>query len=68
MAEPIIIPLQRISVFMPHRLTDMEMRLLFIARKPLFERIMQRIGQEKPKSIPQHYLLVGVRGMGKPCY
>jgi tetratricopeptide (TPR) repeat protein len=65
MAEPTIIPLQRISVFMPHRLTDMEMRLLFIARKPLFERIMQRIGQEKPKSIPQHYLLVGVRGMGK---
>jgi tetratricopeptide (TPR) repeat protein len=65
MAEPTIIPLQRISVFMPHRLTDMEMRLLFVARKPLFERIMQRIGQEKPKSIPQHYLLVGVRGMGK---
>ena len=47
MAEPTIIPLQRISVFMPHRLTDMEMRLLFVARKPLFERIMQRIGQEK---------------------
>jgi tetratricopeptide (TPR) repeat protein len=65
MAEPTIIPLQRISVFMPHRLTDMEMRLLFVARKPLFERIMQRIGQEKSKSIPQHYLLVGVRGMGK---
>ncbi len=65
MAEPIIIPLQRLSVFMPHRLSDVEMRLLFIARKPLFERIMQRINQEQPDSIPQHYLLVGVRGMGK---
>ncbi|TAF95394.1 MAG: tetratricopeptide repeat protein [Cytophagia bacterium] len=65
MAEPIIIPLQRLSVFMPHRLSDVEMRLLFIARKPLFERLMQRINQEQPDSIPQHYLLVGVRGMGK---
>ena len=65
MAEPTIIPLQRISVFMPHRLSDVEMRLLFIARKPLFERIMRRIDQEQSASIPQHYLLVGVRGMGK---
>jgi Flp pilus assembly protein TadD len=65
MTETKIIPLQRISVFMPHRLSDVEMRLLFIARKPLFERIMQRMNQEVTDSIPQHYLLVGVRGMGK---
>ena len=65
MAEQTKLSLQRISVFMPHRLTDVEARLLFFARQPLFNRLVQRILQEDEDSIPQHYLIIGVRGMGK---
>jgi DNA polymerase III delta prime subunit len=38
---------------------------LFIVRKKQFELLLNKILQEKENSIPQHYLIIGQRGMGK---
>ncbi|MEZ0483546.1 tetratricopeptide repeat protein [Fibrella aquatica] len=61
--EPL--PLQRISVFMPQRLSDDEVERLFIMRAELFQTIIDSIQSEGLDGIPQHHLLIGQRGMGK---
>jgi len=38
---------------------------LFVVRKEQFELLLNKILQEKENSIPQHYLIIGQRGMGK---
>ena len=55
----------RISIFNPHRLTDAQLINSFIARQELFRAIMADIVGGRPKSVPQHHLIVGQRGMGK---
>lgn len=60
-----IIPLTKIGFFNPGRLTDEEIEQSFIARLPFFEFIFKKVIAEKPGSIPQHYLIIGQRGMGK---
>jgi len=38
---------------------------LFVVRQKQFELLLNKILQEKENSIPQHYLIIGQRGMGK---
>ena len=40
-------------------------RQLFVVRQKQFELLLNKIVQEKRNSIPQHYLIIGQRGMGK---
>ena len=65
MNKPAPLPLQRISVFMPQRLSDDEVERLFIMRGELFQTIIDSIRSEEAGGIPQHHLLIGQRGMGK---
>lgn len=55
----------RLSLYNPSRLSDDEIVASFAARKAVFERMLADIAAEKPRSRPQHHLLVGQRGMGK---
>jgi tetratricopeptide (TPR) repeat protein len=57
--------LNRISIYMPHRLNDEELIQGFIARNDVFEALIESLSDETPDSIPQHYLIIGQRGMGK---
>ena len=59
------IPLTKIGFFNPGRLNDEEIEQMFITRVPFFEYLFKKIIEEKPDSIPQHYLVIGQRGMGK---
>jgi tetratricopeptide (TPR) repeat protein len=59
------IPLTKIGFFNPGRLTDEEIEQMFITRVPFFEHLFKKIIAETPGSIPQHYLIIGQRGMGK---
>lgn len=65
MTKPAPLPLQRISVFMPQRLSDDEVERLFIMRGELFQTLIDSIRSEGVGGIPQHHLLIGQRGMGK---
>lgn len=65
MNKPAPLPLQRISVFMPQRLSDEEVERLFIMRSELFHTLIDSIRSEETGGIPQHHLLIGQRGMGK---
>ncbi len=59
------LPMQRLSIFMPSRLSDDEIKLLFYARKDIFNSLIDSLSHEEKGSIPQHHLIVGQRGMGK---
>lgn len=59
------IPLTKIGFFNPGRLSDEEIEQNFISRIPFFEYLFKKIVDEPPNSIPQHYLVIGQRGMGK---
>ncbi len=59
------IPLHRLRVYNPSRMTDQEITLLFAVREDLLQRILADLSGEAPDSHPQHHLLVGQRGMGK---
>jgi len=59
------LPLTKIGFFNPGRLSDEEIEQSFIARTAFFEYLFKKIVSESPNSIPQHYLVIGQRGMGK---
>lgn len=59
------LPLTKIGFFNPGRLTDEEIEQSFISRIPFFEYLFKKIIDEPANSIPQHYLIIGQRGMGK---
>lgn len=65
MMETKKITLSQIGVYNPQRLSDDVAELVFIARKKDFSFLMGKILSEKPKSIPQHHLIIAQRGMGK---
>jgi tetratricopeptide (TPR) repeat protein len=53
------------AVFSPGRLNDDEIFSCFIARQSQLNLILEDIRNTRPKSIPQHHLVIGQRGMGK---
>ncbi|MFT6856836.1 MAG: tetratricopeptide (TPR) repeat protein [Cyclobacteriaceae bacterium] len=55
----------QIGVFNPGRLSDQEIEKSFVARQKLFDYLLNKITQEDNGSIPQQYLLIGQRGIGK---
>ena len=57
--------LSQIGLYNPQRASDEVMLKLFIVRKSFFEFIMDKIKKESENSIPQHYLIIAQRGMGK---
>ncbi|MBP6624286.1 MAG: tetratricopeptide repeat protein [Chitinophagaceae bacterium] len=59
------ISLSQIGLYNPQRVSDEISESLFVARTKVFDFLMQKITQEKPNSIAQHYLIIGQRGMGK---
>lgn len=42
-----------------------ELERLYVARKPLFERLYAQIAEQGTSSVPRHHLIIGQRGMGK---
>lgn len=59
------LPLHRMAVFTPGRQNDDEIRASYIARPALLDLLLEDIRNTRPKSIPQHHLIIGQRGMGK---
>ncbi|PQJ80754.1 tetratricopeptide repeat protein [Polaribacter porphyrae] len=59
------ITLSQLGVYNPQRLDDDTVERLFVVRQKFFEFLIKKINKETPNSIPQHYLVIGQRGMGK---
>jgi len=59
------ISLNQIGLYNPQRQSAEVTEALFVARQKQFELLLNKIVQEKENSIPQHYLVIGQRGMGK---
>ncbi len=59
------VPLHRMRVYNPGRMTDREIELTFVARHDVLHRILNDLDGEKATSRPQHHLIVAQRGMGK---
>ncbi len=64
-ASPQKISVSQLTLYNPARLNDAEIVNAFVARKPVFGRVLADIAAEKPNSRAQHHLIVGQRGMGK---
>lgn len=52
-------------LYNPLRQDANELERLFVARRPLFERLYAEISAHQPNAVPQHQLIIGQRGMGK---
>ena len=59
------INLSKIGFFNPGRLSDREIELGFIARQGEFKSLLNAVVSHEPGEVPQHYVLIGQRGMGK---
>lgn len=59
------INLNHLGLYNPQRANDKNIKQLFIARKKEFAFLMKKISQEKKGTIPQHHLIIALRGMGK---
>jgi tetratricopeptide (TPR) repeat protein len=59
------INLSQVGLYNPQRLEDTVVERLFLVRIKLFQFLIERIQREKPDGIPQHYLIIAQRGMGK---
>lgn len=57
--------LSQLSIYNPQRLDDQTVELLFVIRKKFFDYLFKKIVSEEKNSIPQHYLIIAQRGMGK---
>jgi len=58
-------PINHLYYFNSHTKSDEEVVRTFISRQEVFQQILVRIADENERSIPQHYILIGSRGMGK---
>lgn len=65
MTEELTFKTTQIGIFNPGRLSDEEIERAFITRIKVFEYLLEGIVTESPDAIPQHYLIIGQRGMGK---
>ncbi len=63
--ENLKITLSQIGLYNPQRLNDNVIEKLFVVRTKFFQFIIDKLKKEKPNGIPQHYLIIGQRGMGK---
>ena len=54
-----------LAFYNPSLLKDEDFLAGFVARLPLVEKILARLGEVKPRGLAQHRLIVGQRGMGK---
>jgi tetratricopeptide (TPR) repeat protein len=61
----ILLPLHRLRAYNPGKLTDEELKVLFVVRGDVLARIVDDVVAERDDSRPQHHLVVGQRGMGK---
>jgi tetratricopeptide (TPR) repeat protein len=52
-------------LYNPQRLNDETIEQIFVVRTGIFNQLIDKLQKEKPKGIPQHYLIIGQRGMGK---
>ncbi|MDR3339883.1 MAG: AAA family ATPase [Candidatus Symbiothrix sp.] len=59
------ISLSQIGLYNPQRQSAEVTEKLFVVRQKQFDLLLESILEEKNDSIPQHYLIVGQRGMGK---
>lgn len=59
------LPLRGPAIYNPHLLSRDELKGLFVARQGLLNELLEDLRKTPPKGIPQHQLLIGVRGMGK---
>ena len=53
------------TFYNPDQLEDQAFLAGFVARQDLANKILARLGEIKPRSLAQHRLIVGQRGMGK---
>ncbi|MCY2966674.1 MAG: hypothetical protein NT069_24105, partial [Planctomycetota bacterium] len=56
---------RRLPVYNPRVLSDAEIVATFVARLPLFHRMIDDLDAETPTSLAQSHLIIGQRGMGK---
>ena len=59
------ISLNEIGLYNPQRQSAEVTKALFIVRQKQFNSLLGSITAEKKDSRPQHYLIIGQRGMGK---
>ena len=59
------ISLSQIGLYNPQRQSAEVTEALFVVRQKQFELLLNKIALESKNSIPQHYLMIGQRGMGK---
>jgi tetratricopeptide (TPR) repeat protein len=59
------ISISQIGLYNPQRQSHEVTKKLFAVRQKQFNLLFEKIWQEEDNSIPQHYLIVGHRGMGK---
>ena len=57
--------LSQIGLYNPQRISDSDVEDLFVVRTKLFNFLIDKLKKEKTDSIPQHYLIIAQRGMGK---
>ena len=57
----------QIHLYRPQRTRPEDLEAIFVAREPLVNDILTRLGQWRPSGSRQHYLLIGPRGIGKTC-
>lgn len=57
--------LSQIGLYNPQRISDSDVENLFVVRTKLFSFLIDKLKKEKTDSIPQHYLIIAQRGMGK---
>lgn len=60
-----IISLNSLHYFNAHTRSAEDVVNTFIARRKVLKELEEGIASEKPESIPQHYMIIGSRGMGK---
>lgn len=63
--EDKVITLSQIGLYNPQRLSDDVVERLFVVRTKLFHFLIDKLNKEQSNSIPQHYLIIAQRGMGK---
>ncbi len=59
------ISLSQIGLYNPQRLNDEVIENIFVVRIGVFRQLTEKLQKEKSNSIPQHYLIIAQRGMGK---
>jgi tetratricopeptide (TPR) repeat protein len=52
-------------LYNPLRQDPEELERLYVARLPLFEKLLSRITDQPAGAVPRHHLIIGQRGMGK---